>query len=109
MDSTEHTNISTLELLSERELEHEHGETEEEEAAQVGHKEEGTTPLEAEVGETPEVTKTNGGTDGGEHKGVLGGPSLSLSVFHFLVFVSEGGVELVFVSEGVFFSHRNDF
>ena len=100
VDSTEHTNITTLELLTERELEHEHGDTEEEEADQVGDEEKSTTPLEAEVRETPEVTKTNGGSNGGQDEGVLIDPSLSRLIAVLLIITSEESNKGGFVGEG---------
>lgn len=57
--TSEHTNISLLEDLSEGELKHEHGDTEEEEAEKIGDEEKSTTPLVAEIGESPEVTETD--------------------------------------------------
>jgi hypothetical protein len=59
VDTSEDTDVTTLELLSERELEHEHRKPEEEEAKEVGHEEETTTMLEAKIGETPEVSQSD--------------------------------------------------
>jgi hypothetical protein len=77
VDATEHTDVTTLEELSEGELKHHHGETQEEESEQVGDEEDTTTPLEAEVRETPEVTESNGGSDSGEDERHTASPPLS--------------------------------
>ena len=59
VDTSEDTDVTTLELLSERELKHEHRKPQEEEAKEVGHEEETTTMLEAKIGETPEVSESD--------------------------------------------------
>ena len=79
MDATEHADVAALELLAQGELEQEHGDAEEEEGDQVGNEEESTAPLVAEVGEAPEVTESDGGTDGSQHEGGVGCPTLSVS------------------------------
>jgi len=88
VDATEHTNVTSLEQLSEGELKHHHGETQEEESEQVGDEEDATSPLVSKVRETPEVSKTNSGTDSGQDEGSTSCPALSRSSNHF-VFVSE--------------------
>jgi hypothetical protein len=79
VDTTEHTDVTTLELLTHRQLEEHHRDTNEEEAEQVGDEEDSTTILVGEVRESPEVTKTNGRSDSSENERVVGGPSLSFS------------------------------
>lgn len=69
VDSSEHTNVTSLEKLTEGELEEHHWETEEHEGDQVGDEPDTTTPFEGKVGESPEVTETNGGSDSGEDEG----------------------------------------
>jgi len=82
VDSTEHTDVTSLELLTERELEHKHGDTNEEKAAQIGDEEEGSTPFEAKVRETPEVSKTDCGSDSGEDES--GGVCPPLTTISFI-------------------------
>jgi hypothetical protein len=79
VDTTEHTDVTTLELLTHRQLEEHHRDTNEEEAEQVGDEEDSTTILVGEVRESPEGTKTHGRSDSSENERVVGGPSLSFS------------------------------
>ena len=87
IDSTEHANVTTLELLTERELKHEKWNTDEEEAEEVWHEEESATPLGAQVWETPEVTQTNGRSNSCDDKCALILPALTVWLVALLVFV----------------------
>ena len=78
MDSTEHTDISALELLTERELHEGNGNTNSDQANEVGYEEESSTPGEAQVGETPEVSKADTVADHSEDEGPPREPSGSL-------------------------------
>ena len=59
MDSSEHSNITTLELLAETELHECHWNTNGQEANPVGNEEERSAPLKAQVRETPEVSEAD--------------------------------------------------
>jgi len=87
VDTTEHTDVTTLELLTHRQLEEHHRDTDKEKAEQVGDEEDSTTILVREVRESPEVTKTNGRSDSSENERVVRGPSLSFA--SELLFVTE--------------------
>ena len=84
MDTAEHTDVTTLELLAEGELHKGHGDTDEEEANEVGDEEESTTPSVAQVGEAPEVTEADGVADHGEDEGRATHPTLTLLDFALL-------------------------
>ncbi len=85
VDSTEHSDISALELLSERQLHESDWKTNREEAEEVWNEEEGSSPLEAEVRETPEVSESDAVTNHSEDEGHSGQPSGTLAI-HWLVF-----------------------
>jgi hypothetical protein len=71
VDAAKNADVTSLEFLTERNLEHEHGQSEEEQTEQVGHEEEGAAPLEGEVGESPEVSEANAvAHDGQDERGV---------------------------------------
>ena len=59
MDSTEHTDITTLEFLTECHLHESHWDSNEEQADPVWDEEKHASPSEAEVRETPEVSETD--------------------------------------------------
>lgn len=80
MDSSEHTDVTTLEELTEGEFEHHHGESEEHQGNEVRDEPDTSTPLVGEVGESPEVTKSDGGSDSGENESGRSSPSLSRGV-----------------------------
>lgn len=88
VDSTEHTNVTTLEQLSKGELKQHHGKTQEEESKEVGNEEDTSSPLVSQVRETPEVTETNGRSNSSENEGNTASPSLSRSSSN-LIFISE--------------------
>ena len=92
MDSTEDTDISALELLTERQLHESDGDTDSEEAYEVRNEEECATPGEAQVGETPEVSEADTVADHSEDEGPTGEPSSSLGT---IVFVCEAAHEAV--------------
>ena len=96
MDGSEHTDVTTLELLSERELEHEHWQTQEEEGQEVWHEEKTATVLVAEVWESPEVTESDSGTDSGENKGHWAGPAITITILLFFVAIRR--YDLIFIS-----------
>ena len=78
VDSSEHTDVTALELLTEGQFHECHGETDEEEADEVGNEEGGTTPGEAEVGETPEVSEADTVANHGKNEGHATQPARSL-------------------------------
>ena len=78
MDASEDTDVSTLELLTEGQLHECDGEADEEEAEEVGDEEGGTAPLEAEIGESPEVTETDTVADHSKDEGHATQPARSL-------------------------------
>ena len=84
VNSTEHSNISTLELLSEGQLHKSNWQSNGHKAEEVWHEEESTTPFETEVRETPEVSKSDTVTNHSKDEGGSAEPSSTLSVF-FLV------------------------
>jgi hypothetical protein len=69
VNSSEHTNVTTLEELTEGEFKEHHGETEEHKSDKVRDEPDTTTPFEGEVRESPEVTESDGGTDSGKDEG----------------------------------------
>ena len=79
VNSTEHTDVTALELLAERELHERYGDTDGEEAGPVGDEEEGTAPLIAQVGETPEVSETDTVADHSEDESHATQPTGSFS------------------------------
>jgi len=84
VDAAEHTDVTALELLAEGELHEGHGDTDEEEADEVGDEEESTTPGVAQVGEAPEVTEADGVADHGEDESRATHPTLTLFDFALL-------------------------
>ena len=80
MDAAEHTDVTALELLSERHLHERDGDADKEEAAEVGDEEESTTPSVAQVGEAPEITKTDAVADHSQDERGMAEPSRSLSI-----------------------------
>lgn len=79
VDTTEHTDVTTLEFLTHRQLKEHHRDTNKEKAEQVGDEENSTTILVREVRESPEVTKTNGRSNSSENERAVARPSLSFS------------------------------
>ena len=102
VDSTEHTDVTSLEFLTKRELHECYGDTNAEEADPVGDKEEGTTPLIAQVGETPEVSKTDTVADHGEDEGGATEPSGSFRAF---ISISEDVEEFIFARKITLLDH----
>ena len=86
MDSTEHSNITSLELLTKGKLHESHGDTNGEQADPVRDEEESTTPLITQIGEAPEVSETDTVADHSKNESGAGEPSSSLGT---LVFVSK--------------------
>ena len=80
MDATEYTDVTALELLTERHLHERDGDTNQEEAAKVRNEEECTTPGVAQVWETPEVSKADTVADHSQDERGVAEPSRSLSV-----------------------------
>ena len=78
MDAPEHADVATLELLSKGQLHERHGQTDKEEADEVGDEEGRATPLEAEVGESPEVAEADTVADHGEDERHATQPTRSL-------------------------------
>lgn len=102
VDSTEHTDVTSLEFLTERELHKCNGDTNGKEADPVGDEEEGTSPLIAQVGETPEVSKTDTVADHSKDKGGATEPSGS---FGALVSISEDVKEFISAREITLLDH----
>ena len=80
MDSTEHSNISTLEHLSKSKLHKSDWQPNSEEAEQVRDEEESSSPLEAEIWESPEVSETDAIPNHSQDEGHSVEPSGSLGV-----------------------------
>ena len=96
VDSTEDTDVTALELLSERHLHEGDRDSNEEEAAQVRDEEQSTTPSVAQVGEAPEVAEADTVADHSQDEGGVAQPTRSL------------GVSLIFeeFDAAVFAAHR---
>jgi len=93
MNSAEHTNITTLELLTERHLHKSHWDSNEEKADPVWDEEKRATPSEAEVRETPEVTETDTVAD---HSNDVSPSTQPTGTSRIWVLVLEGLVQAVF-------------
>ena len=85
MDSTEHSNISTLEFLSEGQLHESYWETDCEEAEEVWNEEESSSPFEAKVWETPEVSKSDTVANHSKNEGCSGQPTGTLDALIFIL------------------------
>ena len=81
VDSTEHTDVTALELLAERELHESDGDANREEANEVGYEEESAAPRVAEVGETPEVSEADTVADHSKNESGAREPSSSFRAF----------------------------
>ena len=77
MDATEHTDITSLDGLSESALHERDGDSDDEQGDQVGDEEANAAPLEAEEGEPPDVSETDGETHHGQNVSGSAHPSLS--------------------------------
>ena len=84
MNTSEHSNITSLELLAETELHKGHWNTNAKKANPVGNEEQGSTPLVAQVRETPEVSKTDAVSNHSQDKCGSAQPAGSLGVFPFI-------------------------
>ena len=80
MDSSEHTDVTALEFLAETKLHEHNGEANREQAAPVGDEEQGSTPLVAEVRESPEVSQADTVADHSEDESRTTQPSSTFRV-----------------------------
>jgi len=95
VDSSEYTDVTALEFLTERELHESNGDANGEQADPVGDEEQGATPFEAEIGESPEVTEADTVADHSEDESRTTQPS---STFCVSAIVSERLDEAVFTT-----------
>ena len=84
VNTSEHSNITTLEFLAETELHEGHWNTNGEEANPVGNEEQGSSPLEAKVREAPEVSEADTVADHSQNKSGSAQPASPLGVFSFI-------------------------
>ena len=84
MNTSEHSNITALEFLAETELHKGHWNTNGKEANPVGNEEQSSTPLEAQVGETPEVSKADTVANHSQDECGSAQPAGPLGVFSFV-------------------------
>ena len=80
MDSSEHTDVTALEFLTERKLHKGDRQSDCEEADPVWDEEQGATPLIAEVREPPEVTQADTVADHSENESRSTQPSRAFCV-----------------------------
>ena len=95
MDSSEHTDVTALEFLTEWELHKGNRQADCDQAAPVGDEEQGATPLIAEVREPPEVAQADTVADHSEDESRSTQPS---STFCVNAIVSERLDETVFAA-----------
>ena len=86
VDATEHTDITTLEVLTQSHLHQGDRQTNEEEADEVRHKEGGSTPLEAQIREAPEVAKADAVANHSQDERHAAEPARTVLLSVFLVF-----------------------
>ena len=84
VNTSEHSNITALEFLAETEFHEGHWNTNGDEANPVGNEEQSSAPLEAQVGETPEVSKADTVADHSQNKCGSAQPASPLGVFSFV-------------------------
>ena len=99
VNTSEHSNITTLELLAETELHEGHRNTNGKQADPVGNEEEGSTPLEAQVRETPEVSEADAIANHSQDESCSTQPAGSFSVISFIREKPLGDVFWVYTEE----------
>ena len=82
--SSEHSNVTALELLAETKLHEGHRNTNGEKADPVGDEEEGTAPLEAQIGEAPEVSEADTVANHSQDESGTAQPAGSLSIISLI-------------------------
>ena len=84
VNTSEHSNITTLEFLAQTKLHEGHRNTNSEEANPVGNEEQGSTESVAQVGETPEVSQADTVADHSQNESGSAQPASPLGVFSFI-------------------------
>lgn len=101
MDTSEHGHITPLELLAESKLHQQKWDTKEEQSNAVREEEEGSAIFVGQIWEPPEISKTDGGTNGSKNERWPVQPSLSLDLACFLFFIFPAVQEALFTTHNI--------